>query len=298
MKERLLLLGVAGILCFTAKAQQAVKDTSYWKKGGNIGINAGQVSLINWAGGGFNSVSGNALLHLFTNYKKDKNAWDNTLDLGYGLIKQDDAPWFKNNDRIELNSKFGRQASTDWYYSAFLNFQSQFAKGYADVNSPKEAYISRFLAPAFLYTGIGMDYKPSDNFSLFISPATSKLIVVNDTMLSNAGAFGVDAGATTRFELGGYLSMMYKTDIMKNISFMTKLNLFSNYIEKPQNIDVSWETFLTMKVNDYISASLTTHLIYDDNIHSATLTDAAGNTRLAPGIQFKQVFGIGFAYKF
>ena len=287
------------MLCFGANAQEAVKDTSYWTKGGNVGLSAGQVSLINWAGGGFNSVSGNGLVHLFANYKKDKNTWDNTLDLGYGLIRQDNSPWFKNNDRIELNSKFGRQASKDWYYSAFLNFQSQFAKGYADVNAPKDAYISRFLAPAFVYSGIGMDYKPNDNFSLFLSPATAKLIVVNDTMLSNAGAFGVTPGDVTRFELGGYMSLMYKTDIMKNISFMTKLNLFSNYLEKPGNVDISWETFLTMKVNDYISASLTTHLIYDDNIHSAELTDATtGLTRMAPGIQFKQVFGVGFAYKF
>ena len=88
------------------------------------------------------------------------------------------------------------------------------------------------------------------------------------------------------------------------MSFTTKLDLFSNYADNPQNIDVSWETLISLKVNKYISANLNTHLLYDDNIkipidrnNDGILSDIELNN---PGsrIQFKEIFGVGFSYNF
>ncbi|MBK8927730.1 MAG: hypothetical protein IPM74_17965 [Crocinitomicaceae bacterium] len=81
--------------------------------------------------------------------------------------------------------------------------------------------------------------------------------------------------------------------MMENITITSKLSLFSNYANNPQNIDVNWENLIEFKVNKYISATLATHLIYDDDID---ITDADGNT--GPRTQFKEVIGIGFSYKF
>lgn len=120
-----------------------------------------------------------------------------------------------------------------------------------------------------------------------------------DEALSDAGAFGVDMGSTMRSEIGGYLRVQFKSDIAKNINYTTRLDLFSNYMNNPGNIDVNWENILTMKVNEFISANFMTHLIYDDDIKVAVDRDGDGITEgTGTRLQFKQLFGAGFNYKF
>lgn len=274
-----------------------------WKTGGLASLNLSQVSLSNWAGGGESSVAANGMFSLFANYSKDNISWDNSLEFGYGIVNQDGVTQ-KTDDRLSLSSKLGRKASEHWLYSAALDFRTQVAPGYK--TPAKEIEISDFLAPAYNVLAIGMDYKPSENFSLFIAPLTHKLTIVTDQDLANAGAFGVDPaeyndlgelvkeGENFRNEAGAYIKMSYKREIMENITFSMKLDLFSNYSENPQNIDVNWETLIAMKVNQYIDVNLTTNLIYDDDV--AIVLNDEGDT--GPRTQFKQVLGVGVAYKF
>ena len=116
-----------------------------------------------------------------------------------------------------------------------------------------------------------MDYKPNAYFSAFIAPLTAKFTFVTNDSLSNKGAFGVNPGEKVKSEIGGYIRAIFskndfKAEFLKNVSFTTKIDLFSNYAHNPQNIDVSWETLIAMKVNKYISVNFNTHLIYDDDI--------------------------------
>ena len=278
-----------------------------WDTGGTITINLSQVSLTNWAAGGQNSISGNGLLSVFANLNKGENSWENYLDIGYGTIRQGkSASWLKTDDKIDFTSKYGRKAFSGWYYAGILN---QMTAGYNypdDVNK-----ISDLLAPAYMLGAIGLDYKKNDNFTVFIAPLTSKTTFVYEQALADAGAFGVEPaildnmgnitspGKNIRTEFGGYIRMFYKRDLMENISMQTKLDLFSNYLHNPQNIDVSWEVLLSMKVNKYISASLTTHLLYDDDIDIAVDSNKDGvDDGMGPRIQFKEVLGVGFSYKF
>lgn len=279
------------------KAETPVDSTKNWAFGGLTTLNFSQVSLNNWAGGGVSSISATGLVNLNANYTKEKASWSNSLDLAYGLIKNQDADPFKSDDRIEFNSKYGYKASEHWNYSALMNFRSQFAPGFT---TPGDSIaISNFLAPAYVIGAIGMDYKPSENFSMFISPITSKTTIVNDKTLSDAGAFGVEAGEIIRSEFGAYLNMDYKRNLVENVSFQTKLNLFSNYLNNPQNIDVSWETLIGMKINKFMSASISTHLIYDDDINIAVDDNNDGTIDgFGPRVQFKEVLGIGLSYKF
>ena len=94
--------------------------------------------------------------------------------------------------------------------------------------------------------------------------------------------------------------MMYKTDLAENVGFQTKIDLFSNYQNNPQNIDVNWETLLTMKVNSWLSTTLTTQVIYDDDINIARDPEdiAAGGPAAGPATQFKQALAVGLSYKF
>jgi hypothetical protein len=275
-----------------------IQQDTVWRRGGIVSLNFSQVSLTNWASGGQNSIASNGLFNFFANYKSGKNAWDNYIDLGYGLVMQGKkGSLLKSDDRIDLTSKYGREASEHWYYTGLTNLRTQFAPGY---NYPNDSVvISRFFAPAFLTLAPGMDFKPNNNFSLFLSPATARFIFVTDRELSNAGAFGVDPGKTLRTEAGAYLKAIYNKELSATTNLMTSLDLFSNYFDKPQNIDINWQLLLGLKVSRYISANLSLQLLYDDNT-KLTFYEDDGITvkRVGPGVQFREIFGIGFAYNF
>ena len=260
----------------TSFAQDAaVKDTS-WKFTGLTSLNFTQVYLNNWAAGGEQSLAFTSLANLNLNYKKGNKSWENRLDIAYGIVKQGDEDFRKTDDRIDLLSKYGIEASKNWYYTFLFNFKSQFAAGY---NYPDDStVISEFMAPGYVQLSIGMDYKPSDKFSLYISPATAKMTFVLNQDLADFGAFGVEEakfdelgnktkdGENSLIELGASLNALLNVDIMENVNFKSRLELFSSYTREPQNIDVFWENILSMKVNDYITANVTTTLIYDHDI--------------------------------
>ncbi|HOO98596.1 MAG TPA: DUF3078 domain-containing protein [Bacteroidales bacterium] len=280
-----------------------------WKKGGMFNVNLAQTSLTNWAAGGEPSVAVNGIFSVFANLKRGKSTWDNSLDLGYGFLTQGEKgkkETRKTDDKIDLVSKYGRQAYKNLYYAALMNFRTQMAPGWNYSADPK-VKISDLFAPAYLLTALGLDYKPNANFSAFFAPLTAKFTFVTDELLSDAGAFGVTPGEKSKSELGGYLRAIYSKndfqgEFMKNISFTTKFDLFSNYADNPQNIDVMWETLIGMKVNKYIGVSLNTVLIYDDNIkvpfdRNDNGTVEAGES-VGSKVQFKEIFGVGFSYKF
>jgi hypothetical protein len=315
--KKIILFSIAIVLCMASLFSQTTElekdlrkkenDTiTGWKKGGSIGINLSQASFTNWAAGGENSIAALGQLSLFAKLVKEKSIWDNNLDLAYGLMKQaSEDNLRKTDDKIDFTSKYGIKASKNWYYSALVNFKTQFADGY---NYPDDSTkISGFLAPGYLLAGIGMDYQPGNKLDLYLSPLTYKLVIVNDQDLADMGSFGVDPaeyddqgglikhGKKTKTKFGAYLRGNYKVDIMKNISFHTKLELFSNYLKNPQNIDVNWENLLAMTVNKYISVDITTQLIYDDEV--MILVDE--NTgEIGPRTQFKQTLMVGLTYKF
>ena len=279
-----------------------------WKKGGIFAVNLSQTSLKNWAAGGQNSVAVNGIFSLFANLKQEKDAWDNSLDLGYGLLKQGkDAGYRKTDDKFDLLSKYGRHAFGNFYYAGLLNFKTQMQPGYNYVNETVKNKISDLFSPAYLLLALGLDYKPNAYFSAFLAPVTAKFTFVTDEFLSDAGAFGVKPGEKSRGEFGGYLRMIYsrndfKDEFLKNVAFTTKMDLFSNYANNPQNVDVSWETLIALKVNKFIAVNFNTLLLYDDDIKVPF--DRNGNGTIAVDevvgskVQFKEIFGVGLSYKF
>jgi hypothetical protein len=286
---------------------QSADTAQGWKKGGVFAVNLAQTSLKNWAAGGQNSVAVNSIFALFANLKQGKSNWDNSLDLGYGLLKQGKQDYRKTDDKIDFLSKYGRQAFTNFFYAALLNFKTQMQPGWNYISETTKDKISNAFSPAYLLIALGLDYKPNANFTAFIAPLTAKFTIVTDDDLSAIGAFGVDPGKTSKSEMGGYLRAAYtkndfKGEFMKNIAFTTKIDLFSNYAENPQNIDVSWETLIAMKVNKYISVNLNTHLLYDDNIKvpfdKNGLNGIEAGEVVGSKIQFKEILGVGFSYKF
>lgn len=261
--------------------------TDGWEKGGVFSLTLGQSSFSNWAAGGINSFSFNALGGLFANYKKNNLTWDNTLDLGYGFQRQgkdDNVSNLKTDDKLDFATKLGLKATDKIYYTALANFKTQFADGFEYPDD--STVISSFLAPGYLLTALGIDYKPNKDLSVFIAPVTSKTTFVNNQELADIAAFGVDSTKNIRNEFGGYIKTAYSKEIFKNVSFNTKLDFFLNYLNEPEfnEIDVNWEVLLAMKVNKFITANISTQLIYDTDV---------SKTR-----QLKEILGIGFSFKF
>jgi len=234
MKKFLIILLLLPLALYSSENADSVK---VWTFGGLTTFNFSQVSLSNWAAGGRSSSSGVALFNVFGNYKKDLISWENNLDLGYGLLKEQDNSMVKSNDKFDFNSKFGVKESDKFFYSALFSFKTQFAPGYKYPNTTDA--ISRFMAPGYLSLSFGIDYKPAKILSVFVSPLSGKMTIVTDNVLSGMGAFGVDPGKNVRYEVGSFVKVELKADIMKNVNLGTKVDFFSNYLKKPGNVDVN-----------------------------------------------------------
>ena len=332
MKQFLCLLALVVTTSCVALAQDTIPKP--WTKGGQGGITFNQVGLSNWAAGGQSNLTLVGSLNAFANRKVNTTTWDNSLDMAFGFIKNNfiydpKAPITKAVDKIEFNSKYGKKAWSDkFYYTGLGTFRTQFAPGVA---KPGDAvYISKALAPAYLILAAGIDFKPTDYFSVFLSPVSGKMTIVTDDSLSGAGAYGVNSrdengdfrpGSYTkvRMEFGATLKAKFKKDIMKNVGLESNLELFSNYVDRPQNIDVRWTNSLVAKINKYIVVNFFTDLIYDHDIMIPRVDaktgdplyslipnttnpylDGNGNPvqRKSPALQFMEIFGLGFSYKF
>jgi len=272
------------------------KDTLQlvWKKGGNFNLNINQGSLSNWSAGGDKfSFSLNAYLNLYSFYKKDKNSWDNVLDLAYGIVQTTSLGRRKSSDRIDLTSKYGYALNKHWNLSTLFNLRSQFANGYSyekdAAGNDTRTLTSKTLAPAYVLLSQGLDYKPVSNFSLFISPLSGRWVLVSDTSLGRI--YGLEPGKKVKSELGAFLSANYTAKIGNNFMYKTKLDLFSNYKNNPQNVDVFWTNVITAKITNYINFSFNVDMIYDNDTYNVDPTKG-------PAPQWLQLMGIGLAYKF
>ena len=271
------------------------------------GMNGTQSSFVNWNAGGRTNISLLGYISATANYQHPKFNWSNSLDLALGGLKyldRDEDGLQKTDDRIELSSKLGYRLKKGKAFnlSVIGGFRTQFLDGFQFPNDSIRT--STFMAPGYVNLALGIDYKPNDNLSVFLSPFASKMTFVRDQVLADAGAFGVDSAqfdATTgavisrgkqfRGEFGAYFKLMYNKEIAKNIEMKTRIDLFSNYVDNPQNIDVNADVLFTFKVNSWFSASANFTVMYD---HDIQITDSNGG--VGPRTQFKSVLGVGVSY--
>jgi len=263
-----------------------------WKVGGLVGLNVSQTSLSNWAAGGDEfSLSLNALANLYAFYKKGRSSWDNLFDFGLGLVRTTSLGSRKSDDRFDLFSKYGYAVSPKWNVSALFDFRSQFFKGYT-YSAANKTFSSAFLSPAYLLLGAGMDYKPNEHFSVFISPAMGRLTILKDDTLSAKGLYGVTEGEHHHFEFGAFLTTTYIGPLNKIVSYKGRLDLFSNYQRNPQNVDLYMSNIFAVKLSKWLTASWNFDLIYDDD------TRLFGKNGRSAALQVKSLIGLGLLIKF
>ncbi len=274
-------------------------DEGPWIFTGFFSQQLNQVSFSNWVQGGDNSFASTSLVNLSLNYKKERFVVENRLNLAYGILKIEDRPLRKNEDRIHFLSKGGREVSQNLSTSYLLDFRTQFTKGYKYESDETKELVSNFMAPGNLSLSFGLDYKPLEYLSIFFSPASGRLIFVRDQDLANAGAYGVkpaeydDAGNMIKegenlnAEFGILANIMFSKEVYEDIMVESRLTLFNNLVDDDKsnrkNTDVDWETSINIKINRYITASFHLHLLYDHDTIKKTQT--------------KQLLGIGLSYR-
>jgi hypothetical protein len=264
-----------------------------WKKGGSYSINISQGSLSNWAAGGEDfSLSINSVLSLFAFYKKDKHSWDNTFDFNLGYVKTTSLGTRKNDDRIDLLSKYGYALNSKLNVAGLFNFRSQLFKGYIYDDDGAKTLSSAFLSPAYILVSPGLDYKPNADLSIFVSPITERWTIVKDDTLSAKGSYGVDPGKHSKGEFGAFASINYLKEFNKNITFKSRLDLFSNYKHKPKNVDLYFTNVLNVKLSNILSLTWSVDMIYDDDVRLFGINNDGA------ALQLKSLVGIGLLAKF
>ena len=279
---------------------------TFWKKLNRIGLDLSEVAFVNWNAGGSNSISGLMNVEIKRIYERGNLRWNNELLGRYGINKQKEQIVQKTDDNLEINSTIGYRKDTisNWFYSAKLNFQTQFSNGYnyPDVSNK----ISTLMSPAYFLLGIGSEYGANlESLNIYASPLTVKSTIVTDQDLANSGAFGVTPavldeegnvikeGEHTRTEVGILLTNEYHTKLFENIGFTNKLTLYTDYLNHFGNIDVNWELNFNFKVNNYVLAKIGSHLKYDDDIKVQEENVDGELVDVGPRIQWKQQLGIG-----
>ncbi|MGN6801253.1 MAG: DUF3078 domain-containing protein [Ginsengibacter sp.] len=273
--------------------KQIIDSNKIWNTGGQFDLNLAQGSQSNWAAGGDDfSFSLNTYLGVYAFYKKGRYNWDNTLDLNYGFLNTTSLGSRKNDDRINLLTKAGYQIAPKLSLSALFNFRSQFSKGYNYNSDGSKDLLSDFMSPAYILLSLGLDYKPAEGLSIFVSPITSRWTIVRNDSLSAKGAYGVPTGAKSKNEIGAFVSVNYLHNLSKSITYKGRLDLFSNYEHNPQNVDVLMNNMFTANISKVLTASVGLDLIYDDDVK------LFGPNHDSPGLQLKSQIAVGMSLKF
>lgn len=270
-----------------------VDSARNWKVNGAIGMNSSVTMLTNWAAGGSNSASLIGYGNIRIIYQKDKLAWETFFDteFGYTYLDKSRYAWRKSNDKLNFSSKIGYDIGKNFYVTAMGSFRSQYAKGYDYPNDTTENYISKMLSPSYTDLSVGIDWKPNNIFSVYLSPAAGRITTVTDSVLRKK--YGVDPAKSFKAEFGAMLKggVNYQ---YKDFKVVSALTLFTPYSKNFGNVDMDWDLSVSYQLMKVLNVSLGTTLKYYDAIKF----DAGNGKGVTQHIQFKTLVGLGIGYTF
>lgn len=242
----------------------------------------------------------------------------------------------KTDDKIDLSLTGGYKidkSKRNWYYSAMFTLLSQFDNGYDYSVAPatdeagevilvnhRKVYPlkSSFFSPATMNLALGATYMYKDKLTILLSPFSGKLIVVADERLTYKDKFegfddngdsilvskstaGVEAGKHTKWGAGFLAEIRWKQPLnkAKTIDVDSKLRFSNNYLDPKKenrwNFDVYGQFNLNFSIAKVVTASIRLECAYDDDIMISYKKN--GEAHSGPIFQFKEIIGIGLAYK-
>lgn len=287
------------------EVKKVIIKPKYWKYRTEASFAFNQAFLANWVKGGESNISTSLDLTGYADYtnKSLKITSNNFARIKFGLIATSENGIRKNLDLLETNSKLNHKAFGKFDFSAILLFKSQIAKGY---NYPNDSVVvSKFFNPAVITAGIGLDYKPNKNTSINFSPLSYKGTFVPDTAMIDQTKYGIPANRRSLHEPGASFLIANEVKPFKTVKITNRLQFFTSYIKNPQNVDIDWEMIVTANLNWFTEVRLNTHFIFDDDTKTPVLDkdkkpvlDAGGKPKTAARIQFKELIGLSFVFRF
>jgi hypothetical protein len=296
-KILLTVVSVTTVFGVWAQAGKPASAAASWKRGGIVSLTLSQGGTRNWAPGGDRfTLAANGFLHLYANHTKKRCHWDNSIDVNYGLLNSRTQGIIKNDDKLDFISRWSHELGKGevhrFRYGALLNFRTQMQDGY-DYDGDEVKRISAFLAPAVTTLSTGIEYFTKDgSLNVHLGPAARWVLVANRPYELAAG-YGVNPDQKVRIEAGLFSSIGYDKEIMKNVTWTSRLDLFSDFInDAPANVDIFFTNMFYMRVNKYFGVVYNFDLQYDDN------TRLFEYTKDRPGTQLKSILGVGLSMKF
>lgn len=258
-------------------------DSSGWEKTGFLLLNINQAANNEWSGGGENFLIGiNGLINYAIHHQMGKYSLDTYVDIELGAVEASSFHHFrKTSDHCDLTIEFEHILGKKTNYGLLFNFNSQLFTG-RNYASPEFEKITSFLSPGkfILAPGIDIKFKSESSYlSFFISPSTLKWVTKLDNHFYNQAKFGVDSASKITTEFGAYFSAHCNVRISKNSSYITRLDFFSNYLNKPGNMDILMNNLLSINISRVFSANIIVDVIYDEDVRSRT--------------QVQEIFGLG-----
>lgn len=275
-----LLVGIA-FLNTRLPAQETIDSAALeipknWTSGGGLGFDFAQLVLINpKVGSGSNRIGFGGLVNLFANYKKTKFAWDNSasIQLGAQRIGGKNSPFEKSIDIFRLTSRASFRPGEGKLYGAVeADMMTLLLPTYVgNVLKPEdenENPIAKFFSPVQILISPGVEYKANDHLSFLYSPVALKLIYVADDSIAALNVHGNEPGKNHFLQLGSNLKARYSNILLKErLNWTSTFDLYSNYLQKPENIDVFWTNDLGLTIVKNLSINLATQLFYDDDVN-------------------------------
>ena len=287
--------------------KEVTADTSKkkpWKIGGTVALSLTQQNSNYWIGV-TESYAFNLGVNLdvYANRFWDKSNWVNTFKGVYAFQNNESQGKRKTADFFDIYSKYGRAINRKktLFASVIFNLRSQFADGFDYETIPRRR-VSGFFAPANILLTPGIDFQPNKWFSVFVSPIAARWVVVSNDPFSFstnppppgepplAELYGVDPNRKVDAQFGASLSAKMNKELVKNVSYTSRLDLYSNYLRNPENLKVFWTNMLAFKVNKWLSFSYNWNVAYDHNYRPKGVS--------GPRTQFLGVFGIGVSGRF
>ena len=288
----ILLFSLNNIHSQNDKVQDSINNS--WVLSGKFTFLGNQSSYSYWTAGGQTSVSGTIKIDYDFNYERNGWNWDTKLITAYGLNSVGGSKFLKKtDDKLEINSLLGKKFTNNlignWSYSSFINFKTQWTKGYRfrknSEGEEERTELTRFFSPAYLQVGVGLYWKKNKDLWVNMAPVTGRLIMVNrfftDNLQDNKQYFGVKKGETSRFELGASIRSFFKFELLENVFVSNRISLYSDYLDNPANIDIDYTINTEMKINKYLTTNLIIQFIYDHNS--------------VKRLQVREVMGIGLS---
>ena len=162
------------------------KDTSYWNHKNQVSIFFNQSAFGDyWKGGGTNSIATGLEVKISKDYKKESHSWQSKLLFNYGIIKLGKNNFQKNNDRIQLDSKYSYHLKKNFLISTLFSFNSRLHDTYQIMETGERGkLIGNFLAPGYFNIGSGINYElDKKTLVVYYTPLNSKITTVINEQL-------------------------------------------------------------------------------------------------------------------